>query len=125
MQKKVLIIEDDDFLRGLIAKKLEKADYAVAVAVEGEEALPVTQKEKPDLVILDLMLPKKDGFEVLKELKADPGTALIPVIILTNLGQEKDFEQGKMLGAQDYFIKAQVNLDEIVNKVYQLCPATT
>ncbi len=119
---KILIVEDDDFLRGLIVKKLEKANYQAVVAVDGEEALPVAAQEKPCLILLDLMLPKKDGFEVLSDLKAREDLKNIPVVILTNLGQENDFEKGKRLGADDYFIKAQVNLDEIVDKVAKLCP---
>ncbi len=115
--KKVLIIEDDQFLRDLIVRKLEDEGFVTLQAIDGEEGLRVFREKKPDLVLLDLILPGMDGFEVLKQAKEDKSIAHIPVLILSNLGQRDDIERGIKLGAKDYLIKAHFTPGEIVEKV--------
>ena len=117
MSKNILVVEDDKFLRELIAQKLSKEGYKVFEAIDGEEGIKKIQKEKPDLVLLDLILPGIDGFEVLSKMKKDSTISSIPVIILSNLGQKDDVERGLKLGAVDYLIKAHFTPGEIVDKV--------
>jgi len=117
MAKKILIIEDDKFLRELIAKKLAKDGYEISEAVDGEEGVKKTKETKPDLILLDLILPEMDGFEVLSKIKEDPVSSSIPVIILSNLGQKEDIEKGLKMGATDYLIKAHFTPGEIVEKI--------
>jgi len=117
MAKKILIIEDDKFLRELISQKLLKEGYDIIEATDGEKGIENANKEKPDLVLLDLILPGIDGFEVLAKLKADPKLSDIPVIILSNLGQKTDIEKGIEMGAVDYLIKAHFTPGEIVEKI--------
>jgi DNA-binding response OmpR family regulator len=117
MAKNILIIEDDKFLRELIAQKLIKEGYEVSEAVDGEEGIKKVKDEKPTLVLLDLILPGIDGFEVLGKIKEDPGLSPIPVIILSNLGQKEDVEKGLKLGAVDYLIKAHFTPGEIIDKI--------
>lgn len=115
--KKILIVEDDKFLRELIAQKLLKENYDIAEAVDGERGIEAVKKEKPDLVLLDLILPGIDGFGVLAKIKEDPELAKIPIIILSNLGQKEDIERGLKLGADDYLIKAHFTPGEIIEKI--------
>jgi len=117
MAKTILIIEDDKFLRELIARKLLEEDYEISEAIDGEEGIKKIKEEKPDLVLLDLILPGIDGFEVLLRMKEDPILAQIPVIILSNLGQKDDVERGLKLGAVDYLIKAHFTPGEIIEKI--------
>ena len=114
---KILLIEDDKFLRELIIQKLGREGYEVAEAPEGEAGLSKAKEEKPDLVLLDLILPGIDGFEVLSRMKKDPALASIPVIILSNLGQRDDVQKGIDLGAEDYLIKAHFTPGEIIEKI--------
>ena len=113
---KVLIIEDDKFLRELLQVKLKKENFSVFVAVNGEEGIKKAQEEQPDLILLDLILPNIDGFEVLKRIRDNPAIAAIKVIVLSNLGQKEDVERALNLGAVDYLVKAHFTLDEIVEK---------
>lgn len=115
--KKILTIEDDKFLRELIVKKLEKDGYEVFQAADGEEGVKKVKEINPDLVLLDLILPGIDGFEVLSRMKEDISLVQIPVIIFSNLGQKDDVEKGLKLGAVDYFIKAHFTLGEIIKKI--------
>ncbi|MFA5178129.1 MAG: response regulator [Candidatus Paceibacterota bacterium] len=117
MSKKILIIEDDRFLRELMSRKLLSLQFDVAVAVDGEEGLEKIKSEMPDVVLLDLILPGINGFEVLENAKKNPATAKIPVIILSNLGQSEDIEKGLKLGAEDFLVKAHFTPQEIVNKL--------
>src|SRR4030042_1829440 len=117
MAKKILIIEDDKFLRDLIAQKLLKEDFDISQAVDGEEGIKKIKEEKPDLILLDLILPGIDGFEVLTQMKSDQNLPPIPVIILSNLGQKEDIEKGMKLGATDYLIKAHFTPGEIIDKI--------
>lgn len=115
--KKILIIEDDKFLRELIARKLSREGYQTLEAVDGEDGFKKVSAEKPELVLLDLILPGMDGFEVLTKMKEDIALAKIPVIILSNLGQKEDVEKGLKVGAIDYLIKAHFTPGEIIEKV--------
>jgi len=119
---KILIVEDDKFLRDLIIKKLKTEGYETVFAVGGEEGLKKAEEEKPDLVLLDLILPGIDGFEVLKQMKSHSSDAIkkIPVIILSNLGQRDDVERGINLGAVDFLIKAHFTPGEIIDKIKQV-----
>lgn len=114
---KILVVEDDKFLRELIVRKLEGENYDISQAIDGEEGIKKIREEKPDLVLLDLILPGIDGFDVLAKVKEDVQTSQIPVIILSNLGQREDIEKGLKLGAADYLIKAHFTPTEIINKI--------
>ncbi|MCD6549996.1 response regulator [bacterium] len=117
VKNKILIVEDDKFLRDLLARKLIKEGYEISVAVDGEEALRKVKEEKPNLILLDLILPGIGGFDVLAQIKKDAELAEIPVIILSNLGQKDDIEKGLKLGAMDYLIKAHFAPGEIIEKI--------
>ncbi len=115
--KKILIVEDDKFLRELIARKVIDEGFDVSEAIGGEEGIKKIKEEKPDMVLLDLILPGIDGFEVLTRMKEDPTLSSIPVIIFSNLGQKEDIEKGLKLGAIDYLIKAHFTPGEIIEKI--------
>jgi len=117
MEKIILVVEDDKFLRELMAQKLIKEGFKISEAVDGEEGLKKIKDKKPGLVLLDLILPGMDGFEVLAKMKEDPETSQTPVIILSNLGQREDVERGLKLGATDYLIKAHFTPGEIIEKI--------
>ncbi len=117
MAKKILTIEDDHFLRELIIKKLDQEGYEVFEAEDGEQGLDKAKEVKPDLILLDLMLPGIDGFTVLSEIKKNSEISKTPVIILSNLGQKEDIDKGMNLGAQDFLIKAYFTPGEIIEKV--------
>lgn len=114
---KILIIEDDLFLLGMYATKFELEKLKVFTADEGEKGLRLAEKEIPSIILLDIMLPGMDGFEVLKKLKANDKTKDIPVILLTNLSQKSEVEKGLELGANDYLIKAHFMPSEVVDKI--------
>ena len=116
-QRKILIVEDDGFLIQMYAAKLEMEGFKVVAAVDGEKALRMVKKEEPDLILLDLLLPKKDGFQVLAELKKDQAVKDIPVVVLSNLGQKEDINRCLALGAKDYLIKAHFVPGEVVAKI--------
>lgn len=115
-KKKILIVEDDQFLHKILATKIKAAGFDVISAYDGESALKKV-KEMPDLILLDLILPQMSGFEFLGEIKLDAKLKKIPVIVLSNLGQEEDLERAKSLGAQDYLVKANFSIDEVVKKI--------
>lgn len=114
---KILMIEEDRFLRKIYRDKFSKLDFEFIEATNGEEGLNKVIYEKPDLVLLDLMLPKKNGFDVLIDMKSNKNTENIPVIILSNLSQESDIKRGLSLGAEDYLVKTEVSLSQVVEKV--------
>ncbi len=118
--KKILFIEDEPTLQKAIGRFLEKEGYQIESALNGELGLEVSKKIKPDLILLDIILPKKDGFEVLKELKEDEATKNIPVIILTNLESDVDVEKALSLGATTYLVKANYELEEITKKIKEI-----
>ncbi|MEK7084012.1 MAG: response regulator [Patescibacteria group bacterium] len=113
----VLLVEDDSFLANIYKTKFDMEGYAVTVADNGETGLAEAKKTHPDIILLDILLPKMDGFVVLEKLKQDADTKNIPVILLTNLGQKDDVEKGLQLGAADYLIKAHFKPSETVEKV--------
>lgn len=114
---KILVIEDDKFLREVIVRKLNEENYEVQEAIDGEDGIKRIKEEGADLVLLDLILPGIDGFEVLTQMKEDAHLSQIPVIILSNLGQKADIEKGIKLGAIDFLIKAHFTPAEIIEKV--------
>ena len=117
---KILLIEDDPFLLSMYATKFELEGFEIVSAEDGEKALKTASKEKPDIILLDVLLPKMDGFEVLKELKINAETKAAPVILLTNLSQRDDVEKGLALGAVDYLIKAHFMPTEVVEKIKKI-----
>lgn len=116
----VLIVEDDVFLSGIYQKKFEMEGFKVTMAGDGESGWQTAKKKKPDIILLDILLPKLDGFAVLEKLKKDGETKNIPVILLTNLGQKDDVEKGLEQGAADYLIKAHFKPSEVVDKVNKI-----
>lgn len=114
---KVLLVEDDPFLYKVLAQRLKEEGVDVTVAVDGEEAVDLTIKLMPSLVLLDLILPKKSGFEVLAELRKRKEFAKLPVVVLSNLGQQEDIDQMEKMGVREYLVKADYSLSEMVAKV--------
>ena len=119
-KKSILLVEDDEFLAELYATKLNLENFEVSLAVDGEKGLKMIKELKPDLILLDIILPKMDGFEILKNMKADPELKNIPVILLTNLSQKDEVKRGLDLGATDYLIKAHFMPSEVVKKIKQI-----
>lgn len=116
-KKKILIVEDDKFLGKMLSKMLEGSNYDISIASSGKEALAKAVSENPSLILLDIMLPDLDGFDILQSLKNNEATNKIPVVILSNLGQPEDVEQGRKLGVLDYIVKSDFSLDDVVKKV--------
>jgi len=117
MAKKILVIEDDKFLRKVIKRKFLGEGYDLIEAIDGEKGIIAARDEQPDIILLDLVLPEINGFEVLTRLKKDPQTSKIPIIILSNLGEEENVKKGLELGAADYLIKANLDPSEIFERV--------
>ena len=115
--RRVLLAEDDRFLRRAAETRLRQHGLEVLTAVDGEEALRLARSEPLDLILLDVVMPKLEGFEVLRLLKEDPATARIPVIVLSNLGQERDVSQAMALGAVAFLVKAHLSLQDLVDRV--------
>jgi len=113
----ILLVEDDKFLRDLLSKKLSDNNHSVSEAFDGEEAIKKVNAEKPDIVLLDIVLPGMDGFEVLKEIKSAEASANTPVMILSNLGQKEDMEKALRLGAADYLVKAKFDMEDILGRM--------
>ncbi len=116
---KVLIVEDDKFLRELINRKLQSEGFETVLAIDGEIGLDLAGKESPDIILLDLILPGINGFEVLTRIEENESIKEIPVIILSNLGQKDDIDKGMGLGAADYLVKAHFTPNEIIEKINQ------
>jgi len=117
MAKKVLIIEDDSFLQGLEAGKLKKVGYDVIVASSGGEAMQKINEPGIDVILLDLILPDFDGFEILAKIRATDAIKNTPVIVFSNLSEEKDLNRAKELGSTDFMIKSNFTLDELVKRI--------
>lgn len=115
--KTILFIEDESALQKTFGDLLTQEGYKMIPALDGETGLKLAKKEKPDLILLDLILPKIHGFQVLKELKEDPETKEIPIIILTNLEKIGDVEKALELGATTYLVKANYTLEEVLEKI--------
>jgi len=118
--KKIMIIEDDHFLSSLMKARLEKEGLTVIQAFDGEEAMQILKTELPSLIILDLIMPKVTGFEVLQMISITPQLDQVPVIIVSNLAQDSDIEKARQLGAKEYFIKVKVSIDDLIGKVKTL-----
>ena len=112
----ILIVEDDQVLLRALYLTFHKGDYTVATATDGDTAIKMAGRLKPDIILLDLLLPKVDGFSVIKILKSNPSLKHIPIIVLSNLGGDEDVEKAKSLGAKDYFVKANTKLEELSEK---------
>ncbi len=117
--KKILIVEDDAFLQGLSAKKLSKEGYSIITASDTPEGLKALE-ENPDIVLLDLVLPGGDGYMILAALRAKESMKDTPVIIFSNLAEDKDIKKARDLGATDFMIKSNFTLDELAEKVKEL-----
>src|SRR3989344_4991434 len=114
----VLVVEDDEFLRELIVTKLKQEKLTILEAINGKDGLQKMREMHPDLVLLDLILPGMDGFEVLRAAQSDPTISNISVVVLSNLGQKEDIDRAKECGAKGYLVKAQFTPSEIVQKVH-------
>lgn len=119
-KQQVLIVEDDATIAGMYQKKFELEGFGVAVAADGEAGVAAAKANPPAIILLDIIMPKMDGFATLQALKEDVATKAIPVILLTNLGQNEDVAKGTKLGAIGYLIKAQLTPSEVVAKVREL-----
>jgi DNA-binding response OmpR family regulator len=119
-QKKILIIEDDLVLQKSLKEYLSSEGFEIECASDGEEGIQKAIAEKPDLILLDIILPKKDGYEVLQEVKANPEISHIPVVLLTNLDGITDVEKALELGATTYLVKADYKLEEVTEKVKEI-----
>ena len=117
--RKILLVEDDSFLSSLLKNRLEKKGLEIVLAKDGEEALSLLKTIKPSLILLDIILPKKNGFEVMEEIRSNQQMELekTPIIIISNLGQPEDIQKGRGLGAIEYLIKAKISIDELADKV--------
>ncbi len=113
----ILIVEDEPTLQKALTIALEQEGYQVQGALDGEAGLRLAKETKPNLILLDLILPKMDGFEILEELKKDENTKDLPVIILTNLESSQDIEKALVLGAKTYLVKANYDLKDVIQKV--------
>ena len=114
---KILLVEDDPFLSNLLRVRLQKENIEVVLAKDGEEAVKKLTEVRPAVILLDLILPKKSGFEVLEHISTDPQLRDLPVIIISNLGQTSDIQRGKEFGAIEYFVKAKISIDDLILKI--------
>lgn len=117
---KVVIVEDEKMLADMYKTKFSMENFDAKKANDGKAGFELVKKVQPDIVLLDIIMPKLDGFAVLKMIKEDPELADIPVILLSNLGQDEDVKKGKKLGAADYFVKSNHTPAEVVQKVKQV-----
>ncbi|MFZ2414471.1 MAG: response regulator [Minisyncoccia bacterium] len=124
-KKLVLLVEDDPFLSNILMMKLQKEGLNVIHAVDGDDALTKLNEGEYEMVLLDLILPKKNGFEVLETMRRDSRFENTPVIIVSNLGQDSDMEKARSLGVIDYIVKERLSIDDLVNKVKSEIPQTT
>lgn len=115
--KKILLIEDEPLLANLLKQRLEVNSFEVTLARDGEEGLKVLREMKPDLILLDIILPKISGFELMETLRSNVAFQQAPIVIISNLGQDSDIEKGQSLGAVGYFIKAKISIEDLVNQL--------
>jgi DNA-binding response OmpR family regulator len=120
--KKILIVEDDTYLANAYRVKLTKAGFEVKNVFDGEEAISILQTFTPDIILLDIVMPKKDGFTTLEEIKANEKWKNIPVILASNLGQKEDREKGISLGAVEFFTKTDFTLNNLIEKINSISP---
>jgi len=117
---KVLLVEDDSMIVQMYKTRMDSEGWEVFFTDRGSEAMKIAKEEKPDIILLDIILPEVDGFTILKDLKADPATKKILVLMLTNLGQESDQNKGKEMGVDGYFIKSQHTPGDVITKIESL-----
>jgi DNA-binding response OmpR family regulator len=122
MPKKILLIEDDPFLSSLLKTRFVKEGFEITHAATGDEGISMLKQGGFNLVLLDLILPGKSGFEVMEEINMDPAAPKIPILIISNLGQDSDIEKGKELGAVGYLIKARTSIDALIAKAKEFLP---
>ena len=115
-KKKILIIEDDEHISRVYEMRFLKDGYNTVLVANGEQAVEKVTSEKPNLIILDLMVPRKDGFAILEEIKKNPSTASIPVLVLSNLGGKDDQKRAIGLGANDYMVKVENSMQEVIER---------
>ena len=116
MAKRILLIEDDPFLSSLLKNRFIKEGFEVDLAQSGDLGIKALKDSAHDLILLDLILPGKSGFEVMEEINGDPLAPKIPILIISNLGQDSDMEKGKELGAVGYLVKARTSIDSLIGK---------
>lgn len=116
-KKKILLIEDDVFMVELLVKDFEAAGFEVIAAKTGAEGLESFEKQKPDVILLDIILPDQGGFEILRQIRRTPEGANVKVLVLSNISESPDIEEAKRLGALEYMVKANLTLPEIIEKV--------
>ncbi|MFA6463437.1 MAG: response regulator [Candidatus Paceibacterota bacterium] len=114
---KILIVEDEGFLVQALKDNLEVEGYKISVAMNGDEAIESIKKDQPDLILLDLLMPKRDGFFVIEEVKKNTEWKHIPIIVLSNIGGDTEIKKALEMGADDYFVKSQHPIEEVVEKV--------
>jgi len=117
MPKKILIVEDEEIMYNLLKRRLEREGYEVSIAKNGEEGLELMSRETPDLILLDIIMPKLGGLEVMEKMNEDKSLKSIPVIVISNSGQPVEIDRAQRLGAKDWLVKANFDLKEIVDKV--------
>lgn len=117
MPKKILLVEDEQIIIDLLQRKLMEEGYDVSVAKNGEEGVEMMQGDKPDLVLLDIVMPKMGGLEVMEEMQKNPDLKRIPVIVVSNSGQPVELDRAKRLGAKDWLIKTEFDPQEVIDKV--------
>ena len=115
--KKILLIEDEELIIRLLGRKLASIGYDVSLAMDGEDGLKKMKENKPDLILLDIIMPRKGGFDVMEEMKRDPRLTGIPVIIISNSGQPLELDKAKRLGAVDWLVKTEFDPKEVVEKI--------
>lgn len=117
MGKKILLVEDEEILNSLLGKKLANEGYEVSMAKDGEEGLKIMKEIKPDLILLDIVMPKMGGFEVMAEMAKNPDLKEIPIIVISNSGQPVEIDRAQELGAKDWLVKAEFDPQEVIDKV--------
>jgi DNA-binding response OmpR family regulator len=116
-QRTILLVEDDPFLSSLLRNRLQKENFIVLLAKDGDEAWKIMRTTMPDLILLDIILPKKPGFELMEELRNDPQYSNLPIIVISNLGQPEDVRKAQEMRVLEYFVKAKTSIDELVEKI--------
>ena len=117
MGKKVLIVEDEQLILELLQKKLIREGYETLIAKDGDEGLKAMRQDRPDIVLLDIIMPKMGGLEVMAEMQKDPELKKIPIIVVSNSGQPVEIDKAQALGAKDWLVKAEFNPQEVIDKI--------
>ncbi len=115
--KKIIIVEDEEILSSLLEKKLTAEGYQVETAKDGEEGLSKIRANRPDLILLDIIMPKMGGFEMLEEMQKEEGLHGIPVVVVSNSGQPVEIDRAQKLGAKDWLVKTEFDTQEVIDKV--------